>query len=153
MSEESTTVQAQTEVIQLGDHVTLEWLDEGRIAVFVMKNSTRSAVDAYIDGNLDVIRNWDDSKLFCVMTDASSPDVAVTPYLRERLNEVSDLIKTRELRGFSALVMQRGFMTSIIRLAGNTFLRRAGKLHQRYFLNREQALEWLRKSLELGSPA
>jgi hypothetical protein len=127
----------------LGGGVTLEWFDEGEIAHFVLVNCRRETVDAYIDTNLLLLKHWDLSVDMRIFHDISHPDVSLTPYFRQRLNDIIPVINETGVHGVSAVLMSKGFLETVIAFFGNAFNRRTPNFKQRYFTDRTKALAWL----------
>lgn len=130
---------------QLAKTVSRHWSEDQSTVIFTMSDSSRESVTAYIDGNLDVLKNWDKSKILYTIQDISGPAVMLTPYLKDRLNEVTDHIKSNRLYVRTAIVMENNFTGQVMRAFGRLFTINARYLRQAYFTDMAQAQEWIRK--------
>lgn len=133
------------EAEKLGDSVTLSWNTDKSVALFTLDNSKREVVDAYIEGNLQILRTWDKAKTLYTVQDISSGQVALTPYLKARLNEITDYVKTNQINVTTAIVMKNNFTGQVMRAFGRLFTRNAHYLKQVYFIDMSQAQEWVKK--------
>jgi hypothetical protein len=129
----------------LGSNVTQHWNNNKTIVTFKMSDSKRSSVDAYIEGNLDVLKTWDKSKPLYTIQDIANPAVTLTPYLKQRLNEITDYVKSNQITVRSAIVMENNFTGQVMRAFGRLFTINARYLKQLYFTDMSKAQEWIKQ--------
>ncbi|HRF95567.1 MAG TPA: hypothetical protein PLZ51_10245 [Aggregatilineales bacterium] len=128
----------------LGGGVTLEWFDNGDMLSFVLTDCRRETVDFYINTNITLLNHWDLSTPMKILHDISHENVSLTPYFRQRLNEIIPIINQTGVHGTSAVVMSKGFLETVIAFFGNAFNRRTPNFKQRYFTDHTKALAWLK---------
>jgi len=134
-----------TAVKQSDSNVTQHWSDDKTTITFKMLDSTRLSVDTYINGNLEVLREWDKSQTLYTIQDIANPNVTLTPYLKQRLSEVTDFIKTHQIPVRSAIVMENNFTGQVMQAFGRLFTINAKYLTQVYFTDMSKAQEWINK--------
>lgn len=135
---------------ELGSGVTNEWLVENQLIRFTLPNSSRAAVDTYIQSNIDVItKHGTESTLFMVH-DISSETAEFTPYLRARLEEISSLVGERGVNIVGAIVVKNDLTGQVMRLFGRVFTSRAGTIQQTFFTSMERAESWMEQRIAKG---
>lgn len=137
-------------VEELGNNVTQRWSDDKSTVIFTMSDSNRSSVDAYIIGNLEVLSNWDKSNTLYTIQDIANPNVTLTPYLKARLSEITDYVKSNQITVKSAIVMENNFTGQVMRAFGRLFTINARYLKQVYFTDMSKALEWVQNQQAQG---
>lgn len=135
----------QREIEQLEVGVTKHWNKDRTVVTFTMSDVSRKAVDAYISGNLEVLGNWDKTKTLFTIQDISNPNISLTPYLKSRLDEITNFIKTNEVNVCTAIVMENNFTGQVMRAFGRLFTVNARYLNQVYFTDLTQATGWISK--------
>lgn len=128
---------------KLSGTVTQKWDTELGAILFEMLDTNRESVDAYIDGNLEVLRTWDKSKTLYTIQDISNKAVSLTPYLKGRLNEVTAYIKDNQIQVCTAIVMGNDFTGQVMRIFGRLFTINAKYLKQVYFVDMASARNWI----------
>lgn len=128
---------------QVGQNVTLEWLDEGRIAIFSVRNATRKDVEIWANRAEELIRAWDLQQTYAVAHDVQL--AFLSAYAQERAKGISALVKSRGLQGRYAVVVANNVFGQAIRLFVNITLRAKDDLTGQCFTSREVALAWLRE--------
>jgi hypothetical protein len=124
--------------------VTLDWLHDNQIAIFSITNVTRPAVDTYCDLIKQTMENWSRNRVYLALYDHSAPGVHMTPYIRQRIRELTPLYP--DLKGFAAIVAANPLIPLaqlMIRLAPAK-LRQGG-----LFRTRAEGLRWLESKLPL----
>ncbi len=126
-----------------------EILHDGQLVISTLSDSRRETIDAYIDSCNEILRAWKNPISINFLHDISHKDVALTPYFRSRLNEISGVIRELNMmeKVHSANLLQNSLMSRIFMLFGDTFSRSSG-VKQKFFVNRQQALDWLMSHIE-----
>jgi hypothetical protein len=122
---------------------------EGKIWVFTMRTSTREAADIWAAHyRLALKEAQEEGRPFYIICDFSSPNVGMTPYLRQRGSEILQI--TKPLAGYLAIVLATNFGKTAITL----FLRAGGKyrFEWRNFSTPEQALAWMQGKINEPAP-
>lgn len=122
---------------------------EGKIWVLTMGASTREASDIWAQQCWAMMAEAEsEGRPFYLICDFSSPDVGMTPYLRQQALEVLQVMAGRE--GYLALVVS----TSFGRVALTLFLRTRIKHHFQWqiFNTPEQALPWVQGKINTPAP-
>jgi len=132
-----------TEIENLDNDITMEWNISQTQVTFTMSASHRNAVDSYIDANLDILKKWDHAKILYTIQDISSPDVALTPYLKERLNEITDYIKSNQIQVRTGVVLSNNLTGQLMQIFGRIFTINAKYLKQVYFTDIKSAQDWI----------
>lgn len=128
---------------QLAPNVTRRRDNALHTVLFEMKDTSRDSVDAYIEGNLEILRNQDKTQTLYTIQDISNPAVTLTPYLKERLNEVTAYIKNNKIQVCTAIVMADNFTGRVMRIFGRLFTINARYLTQVYFTDMSSARNWI----------
>lgn len=127
----------------LKEGIIVEWLRDGKIVSFHVRNNSRNATDIYINAQLAVIEKWPSEKPFLMLVIANYENSAITSYMRERLNKTI-IPASQHLRGRTAVVVKKGPFTQIARgfmqLHAATFGKR---MLTNLFFDRESALAWI----------
>lgn len=125
------------------DSVTHHWDTDLGAVLFEMSDTTRSSVDAYIESNLEILRTWDNTKTLYTIQDISNEAVALTPYLKARLGEVTAYINSNKIQVCTAIVMGNDFTGQVMRIFGRLFTLNARYLKQVYFTDMPAARSWI----------
>jgi hypothetical protein len=136
-----------TYIETIAEDVEREWRHNGRLVIFRLKNVTRASIDAFIDSQLQGIRTFPVGLMMFSMLDISGDAMTLTPYFRDRLEELVAAISQRNLTGYSAIVMPDGFKHRIFRVMSQFFPRQVGKFEQKYFLDREEGKLWIEEKM------
>jgi len=134
----------------LSEGILSETLDDGQLVVFTFLNLAISTVDSAMEALDALLRRCDEAgRPLRLLLDLSAPEPILTPYAREQGASLSRL--RPRLRGRVALVAQEG---SPIAHRLDRFLR-SELYHYRersMFFQRDQALVWLRETLDHQPP-
>jgi len=128
-------------VIQLSDAITFQWVHDGAAYIIEVRNSRRDTIDLYIAASLKLVNEWDKSKPFYSLQDISHEDFQMTPYLRERLNEVLSAMKESGMDGRSVIVMGNSFAGRIMQVLGRFFAQQSKPIIQVWETDRATANE------------
>lgn len=125
-------------------HLTREWRDSN-LVVLTMNDVRRESVDAYIQTLRENLDNWHSTGTLYGVYDISAPNMSLTPYYRERLNEFADYLKATGKRTCSAIIVPNTLMFRIFALFGDIFTRRTGKeiITQKMFTSHDAAWRWI----------
>lgn len=135
--------QHESGVEKIGQFVTREWLDNGRIAVYHIYSITREAVDEWITSAQAIFRSWPDNAPFLVIYDFSEcGGITLTPYIRKRSQDLAEV--RPELRGRAAIVLPRTIGTQAVRMFILINLQKTRI--RRVFFSMEEALRWIRNT-------
>ena len=127
-----------SQVETMTNHVARGWLEDGRIAVFRITDSTRVDIDAAKQIMTRTIEEWDETRPYTAIYDLTNPNLIVSPYTQKMMKEVRLIRPT--LSGYVAVVVPRGLITSILKL----FIRTTRGTRQiSLFFTLEQAVDWL----------
>jgi len=130
-------------VEKLSDTVTRREDTDLSVVIFEILDSNRSSVDVYIDSNLETLRNWDKTKPLYLIQDISNKAVALTPYLKERLNEIMAYIKDNQMQVRTALVIPNDFNGRVAQMFGRLFTANGHYMKQSYFTDIASARNWI----------
>jgi hypothetical protein len=136
----------QNEVLPYG--VTLKWSDDDRIATVATEgNMARPAVDTWADLTIRVVREWTPGQHLSILFNLTGPKQGYSPYVTKRTIDVYRSAPSG-LTGDVAIVMQN---TIVVRLLMILVQREGqivgGRITQRFFLDLQEAHEWLRSRL------
>lgn len=130
-----------------GGGLARQWIDDHQIVIIITAGDmTPRGVDAWADLLIDTVTHWPPDRPILILHDLSSPSQGFTTYARERAGDIyAALPADREV--YHALVVNVGFVRSMI----NFFLRRRKRqyqrMHERMFTTNRDALRWLRHVL------
>lgn len=136
-------VKTSTGIHPLSPHVTLEWLDTGRMVVLTLKDNSRTAVADWAAIIQAVATDWDTNKPYLALYDLSG--IEITPYYRERGLDISDAVQ--HLSGRYAVVLDDGGSMSTMRLYFKMAIEKRSAREGKIFTDRDKALAWLREKL------
>ncbi len=134
-----TSTPSSSPVEWLSPSVSRQWLMNNRVVVFSVTDAKRESVDKWAEACKTAIANWPPDQPVLLMHDLSARGLALTPYARER---AQDIAKTRpEARGRVAVILSSSLAATLIQL----FLRseRETPRTHRAFASREKGLAWL----------
>lgn len=123
--------------------LNVEWNEDHSLVIFTIQNSNRETIDEYIEANLDILRNWDQSDPIYKIQDLSHKNLNFTPYFRGRLNEVAASIKERKLNVVVAIVVGNSLTGHLMQAFGRLFATNVSHLKQRYFVGMSDAQAWI----------
>ena len=129
-------------VEQLGDDVIKEWNPDQSLFKFMLANSSRATVDIYIEGNLEILRDWNNQYPIYEIQDLTHKDLSFTPYLKARINDITSLIKEREITAYVAIVVTNNLTGQFIKAFGRIF---EASQRTQFFDDMSQAQTWIEK--------
>jgi len=112
--------------------------------IFVMTDSRRETVDAYMDKSHEIVEEGGAETHYFVLSDAGHPDVSMTPYLRGGLNDFSKYLRENKIKMYSAIILPGGINGRIISVVAN-FFSRDSQIMQKYFTDRNAGEHWLQQ--------
>ncbi len=131
--------------------VTLNWIRDGRVAVFKINGpSTRSTVDEWFNMVADLVKSWPAEKLYLALQDFSDKRVSLTPYMSSRTKEFEPL--AAHLHGRVAIVLPNTLGNQIFRMFMRT-LAWQQKLPTEAFVSYDSAMRWLDAALNKENQA
>ncbi len=130
-----------SEIEQIAEGVTMQWLEHGRIVCFTLNTVARAAIDAWLDRSYEIVKGWPPQMPYLALQDVSRS--MLTPYTRER-SAATVALTPEYLRGRSAVVMPHSVMNQAIRLFVTINLARShANIQRAVFLDRGGAVRWL----------
>lgn len=128
---------------QIAPRVTLQWLDNKQLVVYMVQSLTREATDAWVENALELFRQWPANKRILIVYDFTlCGGVALTPYIRKRAEELA--IIRPEISGRVAVILPRSVGTQAARLFVLAKLKKSRV--RRIFFTREEGLAWVRRT-------
>jgi hypothetical protein len=124
---------------QIAPGLTRSWLMDRRIVVFRATTPTRPVVDAWIACVKRTMQDWPASQPYLAIHDFSAPKVSLTPYARQRSEELIPLNTGRQ--GYAALILAPTYVAQVIRLFLHTQSRQGNE--NRVFFSMDKAIIWL----------
>ena len=126
----------------MGDDVTLDWLDEGRIVIFSIRNTNQKAVDRWFDVASQVFETFPEDEPLIVMHDVRQAGLGT--YMRAKSAALTEK-GARFTRGRYAVLISESAVSQIVRLFLNVQSRRLTSRERRAFTDYDAALAWLRE--------
>jgi len=128
------------------DHVTLEYLHDGHIAVFTIMDMSRESLDRWADKLKAVTLSWPTDRSALLVNHFASKNAGLTPYLRAKLQELQ--LWQPDRTGYVAAVFPRSITTQMVSI----FLTAANRrnIQARIFFTREDAVNWLENMIISG---
>ncbi len=118
-------------------------LENGKILAFTLRSATRAAVDAWADKIKALTKDLEPQQPFYIFNDFSDNNFSLTPYLRERIKELGSW-KPDQI-GYIAVALPRTFVNQLMAFFIPSIKRK--NIENRMFMNRTQALDWLKENL------
>ncbi len=135
----------------------LERLHNGQIIVYTVKSAKREVTDIWVESIKKEILATPNNQPFIALYDVT-PIMAVTPYAKAKLQELSDYThsdeKYTEKYGYIAFLLSNSMLNTIVRRFVNFDLgrKRAGKYERQIFQDKDQALAWLESNIGASRP-
>ncbi len=129
----------------LENGVERSWDEDLSAYTFTLPDSNRATVTTYIEAVLESINEWDTSKPYYGIQDIRNPKVSLTPYMRGRLNEITQLYKDRKITCYVALVMNNNFTAGVMKALGQIMSRNNRYITISSFSDTSKAQEWIRQ--------
>jgi hypothetical protein len=121
--------------------VTLEWLDDRRIAYVTVTSTNKMTLDSFFLTIQQLIETWRDDDVVRLVYDLSAIHLVISPYLREQVTRVA---ATRpEKTGYVAIILRPSFVAKVGQIAMNALPHQARARH--ICFSRDEALAWLRE--------
>ena len=127
------------------DAVRVEWNEAHDIVTISLLKIDRSSIDAYVDVNIDLLRDWNKADTIYKIQDLSHEDVNPTPYLRNRLKDIYAYIRDKQMSVRVAVVLGTGLPGQIFTIISRVAAITSPNLTQRFFTNMSQAHAWIKK--------
>lgn len=128
-------------VIRSGPGFDCSWIEDGRVLAIRTTSVARESVDAFVEFIIDLLNRWPVDEAFLCLQEFT-PDLTVTPYLREQSARIIGINRT-DVTGRLALVTPNLVAFTIFDLwfqsTGNMF----PNVEKRAFTDRDKALSWL----------
>jgi hypothetical protein len=125
--------------------LVVERLLDGRILSVTITDTTRTVVDRYVEFIKKEEDGWPRGSVGYMICDVSRSMAGFnTPYGRARMNEL--LTYRPDLTTYTAVIVAKGFMVQIARVALNSI--RRGNVVTHMCFSQEEALTWLKKMME-----
>ena len=135
----STTLAASSRIEQLSLHLTRELLFDGRIIVYAFNSPSRDTINLWAETCKADILACPPDKPFLVVHDFSAKGIMVTPYGRERAEELAHFHP--EVKGRAAVLLPPTFASHLIRLF---MVQKPHTCRERkMFESRYAAIKWL----------
>lgn len=139
-------LQDQATIEEIIPGLQLEWLYENRIVVLTLSSAERHVVDAYLELNIAVIREWPEDRLYLTVQVVKS-GFTMTPYLSRRALEILKVCRELEISGRNAVIVPHPRLAQIMQLLIQTRRDLTPDLKARMFSDRDQSLNWLKEAL------
>ncbi|MCE7949287.1 MAG: hypothetical protein DYG88_17855 [Chloroflexi bacterium CFX4] len=144
-------LQAAPMEILVPDELSFRWILNGKAIAFVSFNATRRVVDAWINKQMEMLQTWDTNRISFMLNDFSAPSCVVTPYARERINE---LVKSSpNITAYTTTILGRTALSMPVVLLSNAInsaSRRRNKSQTMIFYKHDEAVQWLQRRLAEG---
>ncbi len=144
-------LQAAPIEILVPDELSFSRILNGRAMAFVAFNATRRVVDAWVDKQMELLKTWDANRISFMLNDFSAPSCVVTPYARERIN---DLVKASpHITAYTTTILARSALSMPVVLLSNVInsaSRRRSKSQNMIFYKHDDAVQWLQRRLAEG---
>lgn len=130
----------ETGILRLGNGVSCQWIEGGKVLHLRLDNVSRSAIDTMISALDDYFYMIPDTYYSRVLYEIGG--VPLTPYLRRRTEEIARNHLNQEGKG-AVLLRPTTFTLLIQRFVEWELQRTPRRSRRRIFTSREAALEWL----------
>ena len=142
------TQEGQIEQINKG--CTLERRHHGQMVIFTITDARHETLESYLAKGEQVVHDHPSDRPLYMLNDCSHPNVSLTPYFRERLNNMVEFLKREDKTMYLAIVPPNTLFFRIFVLFMNMYGQRVRdvKMTQRAFANRTEALQWLEGNLQ-----
>lgn len=144
-------IQASPMEILTPNKLSFRWILDNKAVAFVAADATRRTVDAWIDKQLELIKTWDPNRVAFMINSFAAPDCVVTPYARQRLNDI--LKYTSHIRSLSCSIIARSALAMPVVLLSNAInstARRQNKSQNMIFYSHDEGVRWLQRRIAEG---
>lgn len=141
----------ETETIIAG--ATCQWLHDRRVAIITGTSITDPEIRArFYDYLLNLNKNWPADQPILILYNTLSAGVNITSYDRQRMQELTDWVNEQRRTARSAILVNKGFMSSVLypvlEMVINRERKRQGdRILTRFFYDQPSALAWLKEFL------
>jgi hypothetical protein len=124
---------------------TFEWAHDQRIIIARLKGSQVSEVDFFYNTFVDIIQGWPSQQPYLVVTDSRQlPNYVLTPYMRQKIQSLTDITAASGLQGRTAALVSRTPMLILVKLLVENYINhRLTQLPTKFFFDEEEAIKWL----------
>ncbi|MCC7447818.1 MAG: hypothetical protein IT324_10390 [Anaerolineae bacterium] len=134
---------SQPNVEQFGPYLTREWLDDRQIILYTATSVSRDVIDQWVESIRGLRADWPPDRPFLNLYDLSSTDTSLTPYIRQRFQELMQ--EYHAYHGRTAIVIKKSFLAQLLQMFLDS--QPKGPRQRKIFFNRDQGLQWLRQAL------
>ena len=131
---------------EIAHGVVLERLYDEQLVIFTVTSVALEAIDAWAESAIALLETWPTDQPHLVMHDVSDRELALTPHIRKRAQDVANAFP--DIEGRSAVIMPKGPGGFVLRPFINLLRRGREGREQRVFLDREKGLAWLEELLD-----
>jgi hypothetical protein len=130
---------------QVNKGCTLERRHDGQMVIFTISDVRPETLESYLTKGEQVVHDHPRDRPLYMLNDCSHPNVSLTPYFRERLNNMIEFLKRENKTMYHAIVPPNTLFFRIFVLFMNMYSQRVRDVNmtQRAFANRTEALKWL----------
>ncbi len=128
---------------QIGPHVTLERLYDGRIGVLTVTSIDRQSIDLWSETAIRLLSQRVPDQPHLVVHDVSGEGLALTSYIRKKAQETVGHYP--DAPGRTAIVVRRGAAAILMQLFINHLVRVISGRPTRVFFSRDEAINWLKE--------
>jgi len=126
----------------MGNNVTVEWVDAGRIVIFRLKDGHRDSVDRWFEVVSEVFAEFPKDEPLLVMHDVRQAGLGA--YIREKSTQLTPKAAHFK-KGRYAVVIVDSALSHLVRLFLDVTSRYLTNRERRAFTDFDTALEWLRQ--------
>jgi hypothetical protein len=143
-----TNIETPNTIEQIGPDVTLQHHKD--FLIYTVNKLTREAVDAFIDHAKQFYSAQPvGTRMYMMCDTGASSTNSLSPYFRKRIEELTTIAVSRELKVMVAVVLPRSYMLQIAMFFVQKLALGAGQV--RFFFAREDGLRWLESMKEKQS--
>lgn len=122
--------------------MALKWIQDDRIVVFSLGDTTRQSVDQFVDEVKTTRTSWDTTKPLLAIYDVSHGNILLNSYVRTRSLELAEN-PPPDLYGAYAVVVSDTIIGTLVTVFLNLFSDKHPSFKGRAFHNFEQSVQWL----------
>jgi hypothetical protein len=138
------------EIIQISPHFTCESRLDGKLTIYKLTNTDRETIERWATEVVARRRAFKPDELALVLHDFSEPALALTPFLRSRALELSNVLEAQQVKiaiAFPKDSILRGLIVPILQGFQRTVTAAHPERSIQLFESREAALTWLQSFL------
>jgi hypothetical protein len=129
--------------VEVSPGITLEWVSDGKIALFTHTTMARASVDLWAQHMFGLMTEWPTDRPFATLQDSGFQGAAFTPTMRKHSERF--ITYRPELVMYTALVLPRNMTAQFVQLFYRA-MRKPNRVTEIFF-TREEAMAWLEKRL------